>query len=54
MGLFGKGKTLPEKAEDQRAKIEMKRLKLQDKNMDVAMIEAERRKRAAVERRLIA
>jgi hypothetical protein len=50
MGLFGKGKTLPEKAEDERAKLEMKRLKLANKNTDIAMIEAEKRKRAEQER----
>ncbi len=54
MALFGKGKTMAEKAEDQRAKNEMKRLQLQDKNLDIAKIEADQRKRAAIERRLIA
>jgi hypothetical protein len=50
MGLFGKGKTMQEKAQDQRDKLEMKRMKVQNKNLDVAMVEAERRKRAELER----
>ena len=54
MGLFGKGKTMVEKAEDQRAKNEMKRLKLQDKIYDTAMVKAEQEKRAAHDRRLVA
>ena len=54
MGLFPKGKSMVERAEAERAKIEMKRLQVMDKNLDIAKIQAEQRKRTVLERRLVA
>ncbi len=44
MGLFRSGKTLPERAQDERAKLEMQRLKVeQEKTQRTLMIERRRR-----------
>jgi hypothetical protein len=50
MGLFGKSKTLPEQAEDERAKVEKKRLKLQGERLDREMLQERQRKAEAVRR----
>lgn len=49
MAIF-KGKSLQEKAEDQQAKIRMKQLQVVDKNLDIARIQADKRKRAELTR----
>ncbi len=53
MGLFKSGKTLPERAQDERAKLEMLRLRTeQEKSQRQLMVE--RRRRAEELRRLTA
>ena len=45
---------MAEKAEEKRMKIQMKQLEVVDKNLDVAKIQAERRRREAASPRLTA
>jgi hypothetical protein len=53
MGLFGKGKTLVEQAEDERAKVNKKSMQLASQRLDREMI-SERQKKAEALRRLTA
>ena len=50
MALFGKGKSLPEQAQDERAKMEKAQMKLQKERIDVMMIQERRRKMEAIKR----
>lgn len=50
MRLFGKGKSLPEQAEDERAKMQKKQAKLQSERLDTMMLEERRRKSEAMRR----
>jgi hypothetical protein len=51
MALFGKGKSLVEQAQDERAKVDKKQLQLQSQKIDREMIN-ERRRKAEELRRL--
>ena len=50
MGLFGKGKSLVEQAENERAKVDKKQMQLQSQKIDREMLEERRRKAEALRR----